>query len=49
MAGRAAPVRSIKRWLRLRIKIILRFIFIPIAEARGLDFLFFLRIHQYSL
>jgi len=29
MAGRADPVKSVKRWLRLRIRIILRFTVIP--------------------
>jgi hypothetical protein len=29
MAGRADPVKSVIRWLRLRIRIILRFILIP--------------------
>jgi hypothetical protein len=32
MTGRADPVKSVKRWLRLRIRIILRFIMIPKAE-----------------
>jgi hypothetical protein len=29
MAGRADPVKSVTRWLTLRIRIILRFILLP--------------------